>query len=325
MRHAAPDGGAVVVGNSLGGCVALRLAERDELGLAGVVPVAPAGLDMARWLAHHRARPDRRRAPLAAPSRSRSPCSGGGRRGLQARRVPPAAARSTRRRSDAFTSHFADPRDVARYLATGRSLLPELKDPFQLERIACPVLVVWGEQRPDGLSRRARSASSTRCRARGSSCSTTAATARRSSARSGSPSSCSTSRRSRWRTPPNRSDPLPDAAFGRQPGRLGRERLGPDGRWGRRGPEQDAVVDHRRGAPAHRAPVPRARPPAAAAPRAGAAGAAAGRARQLLRPAQGLLDRRAPARARLPDLPRGLRRRSRSTTATSASSTGSTT
>ena len=50
VRHVAPDGGAVVVGNSLGGCVALRLAEKDELGLAGVVPVAPAGLDMARWL-----------------------------------------------------------------------------------------------------------------------------------------------------------------------------------------------------------------------------------------------------------------------------------
>ena len=37
-------------GNSLGGCVALRLAEREDLGLAGIVPVAPAGLDMARWL-----------------------------------------------------------------------------------------------------------------------------------------------------------------------------------------------------------------------------------------------------------------------------------
>ncbi len=46
---------------------------------------------------------------------------------------------------DGFTSHFTDQRTVARYLATGRALLPELKDPFRLERIACPVLVVWGK------------------------------------------------------------------------------------------------------------------------------------------------------------------------------------
>ena len=45
----APDGGAVICGNSLGGCVALLLAQEERHGLAGVVPVAPAGLDMARW------------------------------------------------------------------------------------------------------------------------------------------------------------------------------------------------------------------------------------------------------------------------------------
>src|ERR671930_1410764 len=39
----------VVAGNSLGGCVALRLAENPELPLAGVVPVAPAGLEMPGW------------------------------------------------------------------------------------------------------------------------------------------------------------------------------------------------------------------------------------------------------------------------------------
>ncbi len=44
----APEGGAVVVGNSLGGLVSLLLAE-DDHDLAGIVPVAPAGLDMARW------------------------------------------------------------------------------------------------------------------------------------------------------------------------------------------------------------------------------------------------------------------------------------
>src|SRR5215212_10548901 len=33
LEYAAPDGGAVVAGNSLGGCLALRLAESDDLGL----------------------------------------------------------------------------------------------------------------------------------------------------------------------------------------------------------------------------------------------------------------------------------------------------
>src|SRR5688500_12827379 len=50
VKHVAPDGGAVVVGNSLGGCLALRLGEREALGLGGGVPVAPAGPDLARWL-----------------------------------------------------------------------------------------------------------------------------------------------------------------------------------------------------------------------------------------------------------------------------------
>jgi pimeloyl-ACP methyl ester carboxylesterase len=44
----------------------------------------------------------------------------------------------------AFCGHFADRATVARFLATGRALMPELRDPFELERIACPVLVVWG-------------------------------------------------------------------------------------------------------------------------------------------------------------------------------------
>src|ERR687891_714099 len=40
----------VVAGNSLGGAVALRLGERDDLPLTGVVPVAPAGGGKPRWV-----------------------------------------------------------------------------------------------------------------------------------------------------------------------------------------------------------------------------------------------------------------------------------
>jgi pimeloyl-ACP methyl ester carboxylesterase len=31
-------------------------------------------------------------------------------------------------------------------LGIGRRLLPELRDPYELERISCPVLLVWGRQ-----------------------------------------------------------------------------------------------------------------------------------------------------------------------------------
>ena len=41
----------MVVGNSLGGCVALRLAERRGERLAGVVAAAPAGFQMSRLVA----------------------------------------------------------------------------------------------------------------------------------------------------------------------------------------------------------------------------------------------------------------------------------
>ena len=145
LRHVAPDGGAVVVGNSLGGCVALRLAERDELGLAGVVPVAPAGLDMARWLTIIERDPIVRTllsSPVPLPEWAL-------RRAVAEvyRRIAFHRPRAIEGRAvDSFTSHFAEQHTIARYLATGRSLLPELKDPFQLERIACPVLVVWGEK-----------------------------------------------------------------------------------------------------------------------------------------------------------------------------------
>jgi pimeloyl-ACP methyl ester carboxylesterase len=48
----------------------------------------------------------------------------------------------------AFTSHHRDRATVRRYLDTGRRLLPELNDAacFRLERITCPVALVWGER-----------------------------------------------------------------------------------------------------------------------------------------------------------------------------------
>lgn len=144
VRHYAPEGSAVICGNSLGGCLALLLAQRQGLALAGVVPVAPAGLDMARWLTIIE-REQVLRALLASPLP-----------------IPPAALQRIvleiyKRLAfhhpetiepfvgRAFASHFRDRHTTARILGTGRQMLPELRDPFDLERIQCPVQLIWGD------------------------------------------------------------------------------------------------------------------------------------------------------------------------------------
>ena len=96
VEWVAPEGGAVVSGNSLGGCVVAAAGRARRPDLAGVVPVAPAGLDMARWFAVIEREP-LLRAVLASPV----PVPAGGaaadrRRGLQAARLPPARAISSR-------------------------------------------------------------------------------------------------------------------------------------------------------------------------------------------------------------------------------------
>ena len=145
VEQAAPRGGAVVVGNSLGGCIALRLAEHEDLELAGVMPVAPAGLDMARWFVLLERDPIVRWL-LAAPV----PLPGA----VVKRSVAEIYKRMAFHRPAAidpkviatFAGHLPSREVAARALDTGHRLLPELRDPFQLERIGCPVLLVWGRQ-----------------------------------------------------------------------------------------------------------------------------------------------------------------------------------
>jgi pimeloyl-ACP methyl ester carboxylesterase len=145
LEQVAPKAGAVVAGNSLGGCVALRAAERPELGLAGVVPVAPAGLDMARWFVLVERDPVVRTvlaSPLPLPGFLMRRAVGEVYRRLAFCRpgeIDPAVIST-------FSSHLDGKTAAARALATGRRLLPELRDPYRLERIACPVLLVWGRQ-----------------------------------------------------------------------------------------------------------------------------------------------------------------------------------
>jgi pimeloyl-ACP methyl ester carboxylesterase len=137
--------GAVVVGNSLGGVCALRAAQRADLGLRGVVPIAPAGLDMPRWFAVIERDPLVHfvlRSPLPLPEVAVRAVVGEAYRQLAFAR-PRAADGGV---VASFTRHFRDRRAVARYLDVGRRLLPELDDCLRLTDITVPVLLIWGER-----------------------------------------------------------------------------------------------------------------------------------------------------------------------------------
>ncbi len=145
-REAERSGGDVVlVGNSLGGCASMRAAERAELPLAGIVPVAPAGLDMAQWFRIIETTPIVQallRAPVPLPETIVREGVGRAYRSLAFTRP----SEVDRTAVTSFTRHFASRRDVIRILGTGRRLIPELQEgAFHLGRISCPVLVVWGD------------------------------------------------------------------------------------------------------------------------------------------------------------------------------------
>ncbi len=140
-----PRDAVIAVGNSLGGCVALRLAERHGARLAGVVAVAPAGLQMSRLLSVVERDP-LLRSLLAVPT----PVPAALLRAAVGRLYRTIAFSSPGAVDDAlvaaFTHHHRRRAAVAGYLDTAHRLIPELRAPFQLHRIECPVLVVWGDR-----------------------------------------------------------------------------------------------------------------------------------------------------------------------------------
>jgi pimeloyl-ACP methyl ester carboxylesterase len=136
-------GEPIVVGNSLGGCLAMRAAERHRNALAGIVPIAPAGLEMARWftiIESERLLRLIRHSPLPVPAPLVREVVGRVYAGL----AFSSAAVADRTAISSFTRHISSVARATEILATGRRLLPELTDPFQLELIECPLLLVWG-------------------------------------------------------------------------------------------------------------------------------------------------------------------------------------
>ncbi len=135
----------LAVGNSLGGCVALRLAERRPDRLAGVIGIAPAGLQMSRLL-HLVQRDPLLRSILALPA----PVPAGVIRAAVARLYTQLAFASPGSIDPnvitTFTSHHNHRSRVASYLEIARRLIPELREPYALERIGSRVLLVWGDR-----------------------------------------------------------------------------------------------------------------------------------------------------------------------------------
>lgn len=134
----------IAVGNSLGGCVALRLAERHPERVAGVLGLAPAGLVMNRLLYIVRRDPVLR-SLLSLPT----PIPAAVLRAAVARLY----VRLAISRPDeldpqvvsTFTYHHRQRARVASYLDIARRLIPELNAPFEFAKIEAPVLLLWGE------------------------------------------------------------------------------------------------------------------------------------------------------------------------------------
>ncbi len=55
-------------------------------------------------------------------------------------------AQATSEAIASFAAHIPTVSRGSEILELGRRLLPELRDPFDLERIECPLLLVWGER-----------------------------------------------------------------------------------------------------------------------------------------------------------------------------------
>ena len=158
--------------------------------MAGIVPIAPAGLDMARWfgaIEGERLLKLLQLSPVPIPEIVVREVVG---------RVYSNLAFSTPGRAGAdavasFTSHIPTIDRGQEILTIGRRLLPELRSPFHLQRISCPLLLVWGE-RDRMVYTTGSSGCSARSLTRMSRSSPTAVTVRRSRCPSSWPRCCST-------------------------------------------------------------------------------------------------------------------------------------
>jgi pimeloyl-ACP methyl ester carboxylesterase len=135
----------VVAGNSLGGWTALRLAEREELPIAGVVPIGPAGIRMApAFFTIDRIPAVSQIIGLPAPVPEGVIRTIAGTLYRQLAFGDPGSVEQ--RVVDGFTRFTTDRGVVRTRLDYAKRLRPSLGDPFDAEQITAPVTVLWGER-----------------------------------------------------------------------------------------------------------------------------------------------------------------------------------
>jgi len=135
----------IVVGNSLGGWVCLRLAERQNLPIAGIVPIGPAGVRMARFFFTADRIPVVNRL-ITMPA----PVSPAAVRGIVGRFYRSLAfgdpAGVDQAVVDRFTKFNDDRRVVARRIEYVKGIRGDLDHAFEADRITVPVTVIWGDR-----------------------------------------------------------------------------------------------------------------------------------------------------------------------------------
>ncbi len=134
----------VVAGNSLGGWVALRLAQDPGLPIAGIVPIGPAGIRMApAFFTLDRIPAVSRIIGLPAPVPPQVTRSVAGRLYRQLAFADPNGVDNAV--VDRFTRFHVDRPVIRQRIEYAKRLRAELDDPFDGKAIKVPVSVVWGE------------------------------------------------------------------------------------------------------------------------------------------------------------------------------------
>ncbi len=130
-----------IVGNSMGGMLALYMANnRHDVALAGIVPVATAGLHHPAWIRMISSPLARPIVPLLATAPLRPLLSLG-----MARFGATLRSGDVVRHAPRYVSHLTRDR-VRHQLSIVERLLAEEDYPLDVARIDCPVLFVWGER-----------------------------------------------------------------------------------------------------------------------------------------------------------------------------------
>lgn len=145
VEHYARDHKVVLMGHSLGGCVALRVAERLDNQLAGVVGVGCAGVNMSGAfpvMAFPGVIQTLTLLPMILPRRALEA-------GMALSYPLIGYAKPWRLELEEFKAFIRQTpgrQRVSTYMRIGRRMYPELLDPYHPEKITIPTLLVWGDK-----------------------------------------------------------------------------------------------------------------------------------------------------------------------------------